>query len=142
MSEQRQDNPNRTETEYSNPGDWRSQRREWRRNMRQRNPLKGLIPGLILVLLGSLLFLANRGTLDWGSWWQYFLVGLGIIFILDGIIHYFSSERGWANWGKFIPGVVLLLVGLAFIFSFTEWWPMILVGIGIMLLLGLFFRRN
>ena len=142
MSEQKQDNPNRPEPEYCNPGDWRSQRREWRHGMRRRDPFRGLIPGLTLILIGSLLFMANRGTLEWNTWWQYLLVGLGGIFILDGIIHYFYSDHGWSNWGKFIPGVVLLLVGLAFIFSFTEWWPMILVGAGIMLLLGLFFRRT
>lgn len=142
MSEQRQDNPKGPETEYHNPGDWRSQRREWRHNMRQREPLKGLMPGLILILTGSLLFMANRGVLEWSTWWQYLLVGMGGIFILDGIIHYFYSARSWSNWGKFIPGVILLFVGLAFVFGFTEWWPMILVGAGVVLLLGLFFRRN
>ena len=111
MSEQKQDNPNRPEPEYCNPGDWRSQRREWRHGMRRRDPFRGLIPGLTLILIGSLLFMANRGTLEWNTWWQYLLVGLGGIFILDGIIHYFpcNVNTGCCRAGLECRGVVYLM---------------------------------
>jgi hypothetical protein len=139
MSEQRSDNqPNTNSQEPLRRDRWES-RREWRREWHGNDPFRGLFPALILILLGILLFLATRGTLSWDIWWQYFLIGLGGIFLLDGLIHYFFRHSGA---GRFIPGIILVLVGTAFLVGFSEWWPLILVGVGVAILLGMLFRRR
>jgi hypothetical protein len=125
--------------------DWRDQRREWRQEKRDRrnsDPLRGLFPGLILILLGVLLFLATQGTLSWSTWWQYFLIGLGAIFIIDGLAHYWGSAHQGYSFGRFIPGVILLFVGIMFVLGFSQWWPLVLIAVGVALLLGFFFRRR
>jgi hypothetical protein len=125
--------------------DWREQRREWRQDRRDRrdsDPLRGLFPGLILILLGILLFLATQGILAWDIWWQYFLIGLGAIFIIDGLAHFWSSAHRGSAFGRFIPGVILLFVGLVFVFGFSQWWPLVLIVVGIGILVGYFFRRR
>jgi hypothetical protein len=138
MSEQRQDNPNPAPGGPQR-GDWWESRREWRKEWRGSDPFRGLFPALVLILLGVTLFLATRGTLPWDTWWQYFLVGLGAIFLLDGLVHYIWGHGGT---GRFIPGIILVLVGLAFVIGFSEWWPLILVGVGVAILLGMLFRRR
>lgn len=147
MSEQRPDSQNSPDPQGSQGGDWRDNRREWRENRREwrhqwrgSDPFRGLFPGLVLVLLGVILFLSNRGTLSWGdTGWQFFLIGLGGIFLLDGLVHY-AWRRGGA--GRFIPGIILVLVGAAFLIGFSDWWPLILVGVGVAILLGMLFRQR
>jgi hypothetical protein len=137
VSEQRpnnQNNPGQGPTR----GDWWESRREWRGS----DPFRGLLPGLVLILLGVLLFLTIRGTLEWDSWWQYFLIGLGGIFLLDGLIHYWHPATRYRGAGRFVPGLILVLVGTAFVIGFSEWWPLVLVGVGVAILLGMLFRRR
>jgi hypothetical protein len=149
MSEQRPDNQDSPGSQGSPRGDWRTDRnewrqagREWRHEWRRNDPLRGLFPGLVLVLLGILLFLWTQGILDGGVWWQYFLIGLGGIFLLDGLIHYWHPAYHSRGAGRFIPGIILVLVGTAILVGFSEWWPLILVGVGVAILLGMLFRNR
>ncbi len=142
MSEQKTDNPNNPGAQAPQRGDGWEGGRPWRHEWHRRDPFRGLFPGLVLVLLGVLLFLTTRGTLDWGTWWQYFLIGLGGIFFLDGALHYLHPATRYRGAGKFIPGIILVLVGAAFLIGFSEWWPLILVGIGMAILLGMLFRKR
>jgi hypothetical protein len=142
MSEQKPDNQNNPNSQGPQREDWWEGRREWRHDWGGRDPLRGLFPGLILILLGGLLFLVTRGTLSWGNWWQYFLIGLGGIFLLDGALHYLIPNSRHHGAGKFVPGIILMLVGAAFVIGFSEWWPLILVGVGVAILLGMLFRRR
>lgn len=112
------------------------------RRDREPDPLRGLLPGLILIVVGVLLFLTTRGTLSWGTWWQYLLIGLGVVFILDGLAHYYNPALRDIGFGRFIPGIILLFVGLAFVFGFDRWWPLAIIAAGIIILLNVFFRRR
>jgi uncharacterized protein YjeT (DUF2065 family) len=86
--------------------------------------------------------MATRDVLSWGTWWQYFLIGLGLIFIIDGLAHYLYPAYRDMAFGRFIPGVILLFVGLAFVFGFSQWWPLVLIAVGVIILLNLLFRRR
>lgn len=122
--------------------DWREQRRDERRARRSRDPLRGLFWGLLLILLGALFLIGEQQGIGWDILWKYLLIGLGAIFIIDGLAHFWSPAYREGNWGRFIPGVVLLFVGIAFLFNFSQWWPIILIAVGVVILLSYFFRRN
>jgi hypothetical protein len=124
---------------------WREQRYEWRRQMREarrRDPMRGLFMGLILIMAGGLFLAVQMGGMTWDTVWQYFVVGLGIIFIIDGLAHYNHPEFPYFVYGKFIAGSILLLTGILFIFDFsTFWWPVILIAAGCAFLIRLVLRR-
>jgi hypothetical protein len=120
---------------------WKDERRSWRYEKRWNGHLHGFFWGLLLILLGVLFLASQQGWLTGDDWWHYLFVGLGGVFILDGLAHFFTGSRHY-SFGRFIPGIVLLLVGLAFILELSEWWPAILIGVGIVILLGAFFRRR
>jgi hypothetical protein len=118
--------------------DWREERREWRRERREaryRFPFRGLFGGLTLILLGTLFLLHQQGTISGGDWWQYLLIGLGGIFIINGLAHYWTPSYRWGSYGRFVAGIVLILIGTLFMLGFSQWWPLVLIVVGVALLL-------
>jgi hypothetical protein len=104
----------------------------------RRRGAPGVTGGLILILLGTLFLLAQMDKISWGSWWAYFLVGLGAIFLVTGIAG-MAGRHGTG--GRMIAGVVLIVIGGAHIIGVSVWWPYLLIGIGAALLISAFFRR-
>ncbi len=100
--------------------------------MRGGRDLAGAIAGgLILILLGSLLYLGENNllSLTTATWWAYFLMGLGIIIIAVGLVRY--GQRRYFM-GSFIGGAILIAVGLTgVVSSFSYVWPLILVVLGL-----------
>jgi len=90
--------------------------------------------GLILIWLGISFYLAQIGYASWNNWWEFFLMGIGVIIILQGLIRY-GQGRG-AFTGSLIGGAILFLIGGAFYwgFEFGNLWPLILVAIGVVVL--------
>jgi hypothetical protein len=135
----REQNPNPPEAEYKD----RWQRRWERRERRDHDPLRGLFWGLLLILGGIIWLAVNQ---DWivpnDNWWQYFLIGLGAIFIIDSVAHYLSTAHRWRLGGRMVAGVVLVVVGLASIYGWGAWWPLILIAAGVAVLFGFLFRRG
>jgi hypothetical protein len=117
------------------------QHREWKER-RDNDPLRGLFWGLLLIMLGLIFLAWQQNWLSDDNWWQYLLVGLGTVFIIDGLAHYWNPVYRNYGFGRFIPGIILICVGLAFIFNFSQWWPIILIAVGVILLLSFFFRRR
>lgn len=90
-----------------------------------------LTGGLILIFLGVLLYFAAVGTtsINYGNFWQYFIIGVGVILIVQGIVRY--GEKGIPYLGSFVGGAVMIIIGLAFISSANaNFWPLILVVLG------------
>jgi hypothetical protein len=148
MQDQRPDtnpNPNpNPQNQSTGPQDWREQRREWRQERRERrgrDPWRGLVWGLLLILVGVLFFIGQQQGIGWDVLWKYLLIGLGAIFIIDGFIHLWGPEHD-GSLGRFIPGIVILFIGLAFLFNFSQWWPIILIAVGVIILISLVFRRR
>ena len=99
--------------------------------------------GLILILLGILLYYATLGTtvITFGNFWQYFIIGVGVILVIQGIIRY--GEKGIPYLGSFIGGAVMIVIGLAFISSAnTNLWPLILVVLGAAAIISAFTTRR
>ncbi len=55
------------------------------------------------------------------------------------------EKRSYSPWNKYIPGVILIIIGLFFILEQNYWWwdierfwPLLLIGVGLLLI----FRMN
>jgi hypothetical protein len=91
--------------------------------------------GLILIWLGVTFFLQQNNYISSGNWWAYFLMGIGAILILQGLLRFGTSRRPFT--GPLIGGVVILIIGFAFVQGFTvNLWPLVLVAIGVAVLLS------
>jgi PAS domain S-box-containing protein len=111
-------------------------RRDFRKinqQQKQSDPLKGLFWGLLLILLGILFFIKGRDWLSDTGWWQALVIGLGVIFIIDAIVHYINPSSRSYSFSRLIPGVILIFIGLAWIYGFNQWWPIALVATGVAL---------
>jgi hypothetical protein len=128
----------------ANPGtgscDWREERRRWRdarRETRRHYPWHGLFPGLLLIFIGGL-FLANQqGWIPVNPWWQYLLIGMGTIMVITGILRLTFRDRRYWGPGQFVAGAILISLGAIFLLGFSQWWPLVLIGLGAAIFLRL-----
>ena len=130
---------NQPQTPTPNPPDDNGWDRHGRRQHERMSPI---FPGLILILLGVLLFMANQGILSWGDWWKYFLIGLGGIFLIDAAIRSGSGNFRGLVIGRIVSGFVLIAIGVFFLFGFSTWWPLILIVAGIAIIAAGLLRRG
>ena len=105
------------------------------------------IPGFILVGLGAIFYFqeSSLGYASWSYMWALIpgFVGLGLIF--SGLID--RNVRGAAG-----GGLTLMLISLVLFFLFggsfgldpqiVQYWPVILIGLGLVMLLRLMFGRK
>ena len=117
-------------------------RRYDRHERRHQQPLRGLFWGLLLITLGILFFGDKQGWFSNDTWWQYLLIGIGACFILDGLINLAFVQAHHDTTSKFIPGIILICIGLAFVYGFDRWWPLVLVAAGVIILISVFIKRR
>lgn len=90
-------------------------------------------------------FLEQNGYLASDIWWAYFLSGVGVILILQGIAVYSMGRMGL---GPVVGGSVLVLIGLSSIAASqfnlaARLWPLLLVVLGVFVLIaGVASRRR
>jgi len=93
-----------------------------------------LIPGGILLGLGT------------GEWLDHSQLGLGLgfisIFVIDCLVYRAGAATGakLSHWWPLIPGVIIVIGPLLQEFRgirriVRQWWPLVLIGIGIYVLL-------
>ncbi len=93
------------------------------------DPFGAVFWGLTLVWLGTSMLLNLK------PWLYAFLIGLGCIFIVDGVLRQLWATQKKPAAGKFLTGVILIIVGLALVYRVFTWWPIIpiIVGLGILI---------
>ncbi len=107
--------------------------------------LGAVVAGLILIWLGFTFFLEQNGYLARDIWWAYFIAGVGIVLVLEGVLIY---TRGHIGIGPVIGGAILLFGGLSAITTNnyryeSQLWPLAIIIIGaIVLVAGFAFRRR
>ena len=128
--------------------DWREEMRQARRLRREERharwegcgPARGLFWGLLLILLGLLSIPAINHGLSGDEWAAIFLGGLGIIFIVTGLMH--NLWQGYHLFGmRIFIGALLVTAAVLLAFGFTSWWPAILLVAGTVILLRPLFLR-
>jgi len=97
--------------------------------------------GLILILLGVLFLMSEMGRVSWTDWWAYFLVGLGAIFLLEGLIRAFSAEGRRSAGGRLVAGLILVVIGGSHLIGFEEWWPLVLIAVGVGVLISALVKK-
>jgi hypothetical protein len=95
-----------------------------------------LVGGLILVWLGISFYLVQAHYIGWNEWWPYFIIGIGVVLIVQAVVRYSTSRFKGAAMGSLIAGAVLLIIGLAGITGMKDWWPFVLIAIGLVVILG------
>lgn len=87
--------------------------------------------GLFLILVGGLFLADNRGWLH-ETGWSYFAIGLGAILVVGFLFRYFGTlVNRWSGIGSLATGLALIFVGIASLYGFGDWWPLVLLAIGI-----------
>jgi hypothetical protein len=109
---------------------------------KKQGPYPRLTGGLILILLGVLFLLTEMDRISWADWWAYFLVGLGGIFILEAVLRGFSAEGRRGLGGRLIAGAVLAAIGGSHLLGLEEWWPLLLIAVGVVVLVSSFLERR
>jgi hypothetical protein len=104
--------------------------------------ISGISGGAFLVLLGILLFLATKGILTWDRWWQFLIIGIGIILLVDSLIRYRREGALEFRTGRLIAGIILTGVGIAFLLGDVAWWPLIVIAVGVAVIIGGLLRRG
>jgi len=115
--------------------DEKSQEEKWRHD-----PLGRVIFGLIVIAVGVSFFLASQDKIAWEDWWAYFVLALGGIFLLEALLRSIMPAHRRPVFGKVIAGLVLIAVGASNIYGFGTWWPLIIIGAGVMILFSALFR--
>ncbi len=91
----------------------------------------GLGWGLLLILIGVLVFADNQSWLQGGEGWLYFAIGLGALFVIGFLVRCIGKARNiWSSLGGLVAGVSLIYVGAAFLYGFGNWWPVVFILIG------------
>jgi len=108
------------------------------------NWMVSLFGGLILIWLGIVFAIAvTSPSVGWNNWWNYFLAGLGIILVLEGII--LGARRGTYGpfYGLIVGGAIIALLGIGPLFWTYAIWPYIVIVLGVfVILIAIFGRRR
>jgi hypothetical protein len=105
--------------------------------------ITGIGWGLVFILIGILVFADNKGWLQGGAGWLYFVIGLGGIFIIGFLARFWLNQtHRWGSFGGLVVGVCLVYIGAAFLYGFGDWWPLVLIPVGVGILVKALWRNN
>jgi hypothetical protein len=107
----------------------------------KQDPRPKVSGGLILIFLGVLFLLTEMDRISWADWWAYFLVGLGGIFLIEALLRASSVEGRRGMGGRLVAGLILVAIGGAHLIGFEEWWPLVLIAVGIGVLVSAFSKK-
>jgi peptidoglycan/LPS O-acetylase OafA/YrhL len=100
----------------------------------RKDPFSALFFGLIVISAGVFLLMAARGIIEWGDWWAYLFLAIGCILIIDAFARYAVPARRRPIFGKVFFGLILICIGGSNIYGLEEWWPLILIIVGVLII--------
>ena len=112
------------------------------KNEKQEDRYGAVIGGLIVTWLGVLLLLNNQNMIRGGGFGGYFLMGVGVILIFRGLLALQETGSTDEPLGYFIGGGVLVVIGGGITFNIQDWWAILLIGLGLIIVLRGFTARN
>ncbi len=118
--------------------------REKNEKARPNDSLSGIAWGFALIVVGIILALVTTDAikdLNWQNGWSLALGAAGIIFLIEAILRLIIPKYRRPVTGSLIFAFILIAIGVG---GFWEWayiWPIIVIGIGVIILTGQFLRR-
>ncbi len=100
----------------------------------RKSALSDIFAGLIVLAIGLSFFLAANNIIPWDKWWSYLLTFLGVTFIFDAILRNLKLKERLIG-SRFVAGVIILCIGFAFVFALKNWWPLILIVVGVLIII-------
>jgi hypothetical protein len=98
--------------------------------------------GLLTILAGVLMLSGNKGWVEEGAGWLYFIIGVGAIFVISFFVQFFGSRGNIGNaFSNLAVGIGFVYIGAAFLYGFGDWWPMVFIPFGFALI-AKSIRRN
>jgi hypothetical protein len=80
--------------------------------------------------------LATQDILAWDKWWQYLIIGVGVILLVESLVLYQRESALEFRIGRLIAAIILIGVGVAFLLGNLPWWPLVLIVIGVAIIVG------
>jgi hypothetical protein len=90
--------------------------------------------GGILIWLGITFWLGQIYPVSWANWWAFFIAGIGALLIILGVLRAAMKGSTYEFSGFFIGGAILMIIGLAFAYGATLYWPYIVILLGILVI--------
>ena len=94
------------------------------------------VGGFILVWLGISFYFVEARYTTWSDWWPYLIIGIGVVLIAQAVLRYSTSRFKGPAIGSLVGGMVLLIIGLAGMVGMRDWWPFVLIAIGVMVIVA------
>jgi hypothetical protein len=105
---------------------------------RERGGLGSLFWAAMLIFAGVVFLADNAGllpTFNNADAWDWIMLGAGGLLLVDALLRGMVPDYGEPSWFWAVAGVVLLLIGagsvFAISFDLSNWWPLILIVIGV-----------
>jgi hypothetical protein len=101
-----------------------------------------IVGGLILTWLGVLLFMTNQNMINGTDFGGYFLLGIGVILLVRGLLAIQQTGSTDSGIGFLIGGGVVCIIGLGITFNLRDWWAILLIGLGLLIVFRGAMERN
>jgi len=101
-----------------------------------------IMGGLVVAWLGLSLLLQNAGLLGWADFGGIFLLGLGLIIVFRGLWAYSQSGVFEHGFGYIVGGGFVALLGAGISFDLDEWWPVLLIAVGLVVVVRALMARS
>ena len=98
------------------------------------NLIKSIRYGMLFIIAGVLIYASQQHLLrDW-FWW--FVAGWGLLLLCEGGIRTSVTHSIKPAVSLFIWGALLTGFSLHQLYRFEEWWPMILIVVGLVIVVN------
>jgi cation transport ATPase len=98
--------------------------------------------GLIILWLGVTFLLRQYDYIANNQWGNWFLIGLGVIIIMRGLILYNQINNWRAASGLLIGGAIVALIGASSYLGLKNWWAFIIILIGVWIVANALMSRS
>lgn len=107
------------------------------KNEKSRDWTGSIVGGLILIWLGVTFYLSQTGYIGSGKWWAYFLIGLGIIFLVQSILRYIALRHRSQALGSLVAGLILTAIGFSAVIGIGGWWLLFIALGAVIIVIGI-----
>ncbi len=102
-----------------------------------KDPLGGVFFGLLLIVVACIYFFRER-LVEIGpgvDWWPWLIVGIGCVLLLEALIRSTRAEYKRPTLGRAAAGIILIAIGLGFIYGFEDFWSLGIIAVGVIILI-------